>query len=229
MDDVFGGTFNQIFGPLVLLLLRKGLPTTLQISTFTLCLAVTLGFFLGLIRFERIVILKSLIGLYVDLMRGLPFLMVLFVVYHIVPLFVAFRITEMLAAIGALVLHETAYFTEIVRGSLNALPKTQTEAAKALGFNYFQRMRYILLPQAIRLALPPTAGETVLLIKNTSVVSIIGLMELTRIGRAQMQTNLKPFLTFALVGAFYFSICYPMLHLSVWLEDKVAKKISTGS
>jgi polar amino acid transport system permease protein len=218
MDEVFGGTLKEILGPLVLLLLRQGLPTTLQLSLTVLCLAVGLGFILGLIRFERVFGLNSVIGAYVDLMRGLPFLMVLFIVYHVVPLFVPYRMTEMLAAI-----------TEIVRGSLTAIPKSQTEASKALGFNYFQRMQYIILPQAIRLALPPAAGETVLLIKNTSVVSIIGLMELTRIGRVQMQTNLRPFLTFALVGAFYFAICYPMLHLSGWLEDKVAKKVSISS
>jgi polar amino acid transport system permease protein len=229
MNEVFGGTLKEILGPLVLLLLRQGLPTTLQLSLIALCLAVGLGFFLGLIRFERVFGLKSVIGVYVDLMRGLPFLMVLFIVYHLVPLFVPFRMTEMLAAICALLAHEAAYFTEIVRGSLTAIPKSQTEASKALGFNYFQRMLYIILPQAVRLALPPAAGETVLLIKNTSVVSIIGLMELTRIGRVQMQTNLRPFLTFALVGAFYFAICYPLLHLSGWLEDRVAKKVATSS
>ena len=223
--DIFGGTLEEIFGPLVLLLLKRGLPTTLEISVISLCLALVLGSVLGLIRFQRIPGLKWLIAFYLNVMRGLPFLMVLFIIYYIMPLFLAFRITAMLAAIIALVLHEAAYFTEIVRASLDAIPKTQFEGSKSLGFNYFQRMWYVILPQAIRLTLPPAAGETVLLIKNTAVVSVIGIMELTRTGRVQMQTNLKPLLTFALISAFYFAICYPMLRLSIWLEDRVAKRV----
>jgi His/Glu/Gln/Arg/opine family amino acid ABC transporter permease subunit len=223
--DIFGGSTSEILGPLLLLLLRRGLPTTLQLSALAFCASVIIGFLLGLLRFHKVPIVRWPVSLYVDTMRGLPFIMILFIVYHIIPLLVEFKITEMTAALCALVMHEGAYFTEIIRASLDSIPKHQAEASKALGFNYFQRMRYVILPQAVRLTLPPAASETVLLIKNTAVVSVIGLMELTRIGRVQMQTNLQPFLTFAIVGVIYFMVCYPMLRLSTWLEEKIAKGI----
>ena len=223
--DAFGGTVGEILGPLVLLLLKRGLPTTLELSVIALCTSILVGFLLGVVKFHRLRFIRWPVAIYVDIMRGLPFIMILFIVYHIMPLLIAFRITEMTAAVSALVLHEGAYFTEIIRSSLDSIPKHQTEASKALGFNYFQRMRYVILPQAVRLTLPPAAGESVLLIKNTAVVSVIGLMELTRIGRVQMQTNLQPFLTFAVIGAFYFAICYPMLRLSTWLEGRVAGRL----
>jgi len=202
--DIFGGSTSEILGPLLLLLLRRGLPTTLQLSALAFCASVIIGFLLGLLRFHKVPIVRWPVSLYVDTMRGLPL---------------------MTAALCALVMHEGAYFTEIIRASLDSIPKHQAEASKALGFNYFQRMRYVILPQAVRLTLPPAASETVLLIKNTAVVSVIGLMELTRIGRVQMQTNLQPFLTFAIVGVIYFMVCYPMLRLSTWLEEKIAKGI----
>lgn len=217
--QLFGGDPKDIFIGL-LPLLANGLYITLRISLISLGFSIVVGLLFGIIRYSKVLLVHWGIGGYVDLMRGLPFLIILYSVYFIGPLFVNFRLREMQAAVLALVLHEGAYFTEIVRGSLESIPKSQTEAAKALGLNYFQRMRYVLLPQMIRIALPPVAGEVVLLIKHTSVVSLIGVIELTRIGRAQMQTNLQPLLTFALVGIFYFIICYPMLRLSLWLEKK---------
>jgi ABC-type amino acid transport system permease subunit len=113
--------------------------------------------------------------------------------------------------------------TEIVRGGIDSIDKGQFEASQALGLNYFQKMRYVVLPQAIKIMLPPFAGQMVLLIKATSILSLIGLTEVTRVGRQLAQRGENPFLVFILVGAFYFIICYPVIIISERLERRVAR------
>jgi polar amino acid transport system permease protein len=200
-------------------LLFEGFIVTLYISLVGLALSLLLGLIIGIIRYLRIPILNSLSIAYIDVMRGLPFLMVLYIVYYLLPILFGIILPKLTTGILCLTLHCGAYFSDIFRSSLESVPKGQSEASESLGLSTYQKIRYIIFPQAYRISLPPLAGHTVLLVKFTSQVSLIGIMEITRIAKIHMQVNQQPFLTFSLVAAFYFIICYPM----VWFTDRLEK------
>lgn len=221
--EQFGGDPLLIARTLFVLFFTKGLPVTVYLSLLGFVTAMLVGFVVGLVRFLRVPILRNLLQVYVDGMRGLPFLMVLYFLFHVLPFF-DMRLTAFSTAVLALTLHTGAYISEIVRGSLLAIPKTQHESAQSLALSLRQRLQYVIIPQAVSLSLPPLAGQIVLHIKDTSVISIIALTELTRVGRIQMQTNGQPLLTYAILAVFYFALCYPVLKLSIGLEERIAKK-----
>jgi polar amino acid transport system permease protein len=221
--EQFGGDALVITRNLFFLYLTKGLPVTVYLSLLGFLTAMLVGFVIGLTRFLRVPILRNFFQAYVDGMRGLPFLMVLYFLFHVLPFF-DIRLTAFATAVLALTLHTGAYISEIVRGSLLAIPKPQHESAQSLALSLRQRLQYIIIPQAVSLSLPPLAGQSVLHIKDTSVVSIIALTELTRVGRIQMQTNGQPLLTYAILAAFYFALCYPVLRLSIGLEERIARR-----
>jgi polar amino acid transport system permease protein len=215
-------TTSEIVIGLIKLLAVKGLPVTLFLSVAGFSLALLVGCVCGIVRFLKWPFFSQVIALYVDFMRGLPFLMVVFFLFYVFP-FLGIRLSAIQAGILALTLHTGAYLTEIVRSSLNSIPQRQHEAAKALALSGTQRMRFVIIPQAVRIALPPAAGQAVLHIKDTSVVSIIALTELTRVARVQMQSNMQPLLTFALLALFYMAVCYPVLRVSLQLEKRLSK------
>jgi polar amino acid transport system permease protein len=221
--EAFSGTILDTTRDLFLLYFTKGLPVTIYLSILGFLTAMLVGFVVGLIRFLRVPVIHDVLQAYVDGMRGLPFLMVLYFLFHVLPFFDV-RLTAFVTAVLALTVHTGAYISEIVRGCLLAIPKTQHESAQSLALNLRQRLQYIIIPQAVSLSLPPLAGQSVLHIKDTSVVSIIALTELTRIGRIQMQTNGQPLLTYAILAVFYFALCYPVLKLSISLEERIARK-----
>jgi len=205
------------------LILREGVPVTLSLAVIGYVLAMLIGCAVGLVRFLRTPVLSQLLRVYVDCMRGLPFLMIVFFLYYVLPFF-SVRLDAFETAVLALSMHSGAYLSEIVRGSLQAIPHGQHEAAKALALSPVKRLIHVIAPQAVRLALPPMAGQSVLHIKDTSVVSIIALTEMTRVARVQMQSNMEPLLTFAVLAAMYFAICYPVLRYAAGLERKLAAK-----
>ncbi len=218
-----GGDLLLITRDLFFLYFTKGLPVSIYLSLLGFVTAMFVGFIVGLIRFLRVPVLRNLLQVYVEGMRGLPFLMILYFLFYVLPFF-DIRLTAFQTAVLALTLHTGAYISEIVRGSLLAIPKTQHESAQSLALTIRQRLQYVIIPQAVSLSLPPLAGQIVLHIKDTSLVSIIALTELTRIGRIQMQTNGQPLLTYAILAVFYFALCYPVLKLSISLEGRIAKK-----
>lgn len=213
----------NMMGNLTLLLAQKGLPVTIILALAGFACAVVFGSIVGVIRFFKTLVLSQVLKVYVDCMRGLPFLMILFFLFYVMPFF-GMRMSAMTTAILALTLHTGAYVSEIVRGALVSIPKVQHEASKALAMSTWQRMRYVIVPQAMQLTLPPLAGQAVLHIKDTSVVSIIALIELTRVARVQMQSNMEPLATFAVLSVFYIVLCYPVLRLAAYLERRIIEK-----
>ncbi|MBW1912783.1 MAG: amino acid ABC transporter permease, partial [Deltaproteobacteria bacterium] len=183
-----GGDLLLITRDLFFLYFTKGLPVSIYLSLLGFVTAMLVGFIVGLIRFLRVPVLRNLLQVYVEGMRGLPFLMILYFLFYVMPFF-DIRLTAFQTAVLALTMHTGAYISEIVRGSLLAIPKEQHESAQSLALSVRQRLQYVIIPQAVSLSLPPLAGQIVLHIKDTSLVSIIALTELTRIGRIQMQTN----------------------------------------
>lgn len=202
--------------------LGSGFYWTIYLFFAASILSIIVGFFAGLIKSARVPVIHLLIDFYIVIVRGTPFLLVIFIIYYVLPFF-NIRLSSFTAGVLGLIIHEGAYMTEIVRGGIDSIDKGQFEASQALGLNYFQKMRYVVLPQAIKIMLPPFAGQMVLLIKATSILSLIGLTEVTRVGRQLAQRGENPFLVFILVGAFYFIICYPVIIISERLERRVAR------
>ena len=146
---------------------------------------------------------------FIRLFQGTPLLMQLFLVYFGLSIF-GVGINPWLAAALALTLHASAFLGEIWRGCIQAVPSGQSEASWALGLTYLDRMRYIVLPQAARIAVAPTVGFSVQLIKGTSLASIIGFVELTRSGQIINNATFAPLPVFGLVAAMYFILCWPL-------------------
>lgn len=153
--------------------------------------------------------------------QGTPLLMQLFLVFFGASV-LGLPMNPWLAAAIGLTLHASAYLGDIWRGCIEAVPKGQWEASKALGLTYGQMMRNIVVPQAVKIALPPTVGFLVQLIKLTSVTAIIGFIELTRTGQIINNVTFKPFLVFSVVAGIYFILCWPLSYLTARLEQRLA-------
>ncbi len=199
----------------------KGLGMTMLVSLFGLIGGTVLGFVAGIARSTGGRWLRRLIGLYVDLMRGTPFLVQVFIVFFIMPEW-GIHLDAFAAAVLSLIIYGAAYICEIVAGGIQAIPPGQIEAAMASGFGWMQRLRLIVLPQAMRPILPPLVGQYVLMIKDSSVVSVIGITDVTRVGWLTVQRIPEGLMVFGLVGLLYFSICYPLIRLSNWCEARLA-------
>lgn len=158
---------------------------------------------------------------FIRLFQGTPLLMQLFLVFFGLNIFGS-GINPWVAAAIALTLHASAFLGEIWRGCIEAVPKGQSEAAWALGLRYYDRMKSIVLPQAAKIAVAPTVGFLVQLIKGTSLASIIGFVELTRAGQIINNATFDPFTVFGLVAALYFILCWPLSILARRMEARFA-------
>jgi len=186
-------------------------------------LGTILGFVLGLTRTGPNRPGRILSAVYIGFIRGQPVLIILFFVYFVLPLmFPAASVSRGVTAIAGLSIYAAAYIAEIVRGSLLAVPVGQSEAAEALGMNYRQKLRYVVLPQALRIAVPPGIGFLVALVKATSLTSVIGYVELTRAARITSNINQEPIATYLIVAALYFVVCFPISLLGRWYERRLA-------
>lgn len=201
----------------------KGLGMTAAVSGISLTLGTVIGFVWGIIRSSRSRILKALIGAWVDAIRGTPFLVQVFIIFFILPEF-GVQLEAFPAAVIALTNLAACFICEIVSAGILAVPWGQKEAAVSTGLNWYQQLRCVVLPQAMRVILPPLVGQYVLLIKDSSVVSAIGVIDVTRVGWLTVQRVPQGLLVFGLVGVLYFVICYPLIQLSMTLE----KRMSSG-
>ncbi len=159
---------------------------------------------------------------FIRVFQGTPLLMQLFLVFFGMNIF-GLAINPWIAATIALTLHASAFLGEIWRGCIDAVPSGQREAATALGLKYYNRMRYIVLPQAARIAVAPTVGFLVQLIKGTSLAAIIGFAELTRQGQIINNATFSPFMVFGTVAAIYFILCWPLSLLARRMEVRFSR------
>ena len=158
---------------------------------------------------------------FIQIFQGTPLLMQLFLVFFGAPV-LGFDVSPWVAASVALVLNTSAFLGEIWRGSIQAIPRGQWEAADALGLSYAVRMRKVVLPQAWRIALPPTVGYMVQVIKGTSLAAIIGFTEITRAGQIINNATFQPLIVFSVVGAIYFALCWPLSFWAGRMERRLA-------
>jgi len=157
---------------------------------------------------------------YVELFQGTPLLMQLFLAFFGLALF-GISVPAWLAAGLALILWTAAFLGEIWRGCVQAVAKGQWEASASLGMGYFQQMQHVILPQALRVAIPPTVGFSVQVVKGTALTSIIGFVELTRAGTVVTNATYQPFLVYGLVALIYFCLCWPLSKTSQILEKRL--------
>jgi polar amino acid transport system permease protein len=209
------------FGPNEFLFILTAARWTVLLSLIAFAGGTVGGLIVALSRVSAIKALSLTAGGFIQLFQGTPLLMQLFLVFFGANT-LGLDINPWIAAAVALTLNASAFLGEIWRGCIQAVPKGQWEAANALGLHYPSMMRYIILPQAFKIALPPTVGFLVQLIKATSLAAIIGFTELTRAGQIINNATFKPFLVFGTVAAIYFALCWPLSHLSMRLERRFA-------
>ncbi len=204
--------------------LVEGLWMTFKISLVTIAIGSLLGFVVGLVRAERIPVLSFVFGGYIHLLRGTPFLVHLYVVYFMLPEtgISWLQLEAMPAAIIALSLYTSTYVAEIVRAAIEAVPRGQAEAGRSVGMTALQCFWHVVLPQALKLMIPPLGGIYVIIIKGTSIVSVIGIAELVRAGEHAAQRNPRELLLiYCMVALMYFIYCYPVLRIAKWAEGKL--------
>ncbi len=204
-----------------LLFLLAGLKWTVALSAIGFIGGGLAGLGVALLRTSGVPLLERITASYIALFQGTPLLMQLFVVYYGLAL-LGLRLDAWVAVAIGFTLHASAYLGEIWRGSIEAVPRGQTEAAKALSLSYVSRMKDVILPQAIRISLPATIGFLVQLIKGTSLAAIVGFTELTRAGNIVSNQIFQPLTVFALVGALYFLMCWPLSIYGAHLERRFA-------
>lgn len=203
------------------LFLLAGLKWTVALSAIGFVGGGIAGLGVALLRTSGVPPLERATAGYIALFQGTPLLMQLFVVYYGLAL-LGLRLDAWIAVAIGFTLHASAYLGEIWRGSIEAVPRGQTEAAKALSLGYVSRMKDVVLPQAIRISLPATIGFLVQLIKGTSLAAIVGFTELTRAGNIVSNQIFQPLTVFAIVGALYFLMCWPLSLYGTHLERRMA-------
>ena len=206
--------------------LVHGLWITFQISIITILCGSFVGFTVGLVRAESIPVLSPVLGGYIHILRGTPFLVHLYFVYFMLPStgISWLQLEAFPAAVIALSLYTSTYVAEVVRAAIEAVPTGQSEAARSVGMSAIQNLRYIVLPQALKLMIPPMGGIYVIIIKGTSIVSVIGISELVRAGEHATQRHPSELmLIYGLVAMMYFIYCYPVLRLANWAENKLGR------
>jgi polar amino acid transport system permease protein len=204
--------------------LLQGLGWTLILTVIGFIGGIVFGVVIALMRVSRVTWIRMLAIGWIGLFQGTPLLMQLFVAYFGLPL-LGFDLPAWAAVGIALTAHASAFLGEIWRGAIQAVPKGQTEAADALGLHTRSLMIDVIMPQAFKLSLPATVGFLVQLLKGTSLAAIVGFIELTRAGSVISNQIYRPLLVFAVVGALYFVMCWP---LSLW-GRAIERRMAAGT
>ena len=203
--------------------LLEGLWMTFKISLITILCGSLLGFIVGMLRTVGGWLVSFTLGIYIHALRGTPFLIHLYLIYFVLPStgISWLQLEAFPAAVIALSLYTSTYVAEIVRAAIEAVPKGQSEAARSTGMTALQNMRYVVLPQALKMMIPPMGGIYVIIIKGTSIVSVIGIAELVRAGEHATQRHPRELmLIYGMTALMYFAYCYPVLRIARWAETK---------
>jgi len=212
---------NRTFGLSEFLFLVAAVRWTLLLSLVAFLGGGVLGLLIAILRTTSSRFLRLLTNGYIQLFQGTPVLMQLFVFYYGLAVLFDVQVDAWPAVALAFTLYSGAFLGEIWRGSIQAIPRTQWEASACLSLGYFQQLRFVILPQAMRISIPPTVGFLVQLIKNTSIAAIIGFVEVTRAGQLIVNVTFQPMVVYPLVAALYFAVCWPLSLLSRNLERRI--------
>ncbi len=202
--------------------LLQGAWGTLLLSVLTFLFASVVGLTIALMRVSDQPLIKWVAFTYIQIIQGTPLLVLMGVCFYGPTIFGYASVSALFAAVLALTIQSSAFLGEIWRGCIESVPKNQWEAAECLGLNRIQRMFKVILPQALRISVPPTVGFMVQIVKNTSIASlVIGFAELSYNAKILNNATFQPFLYFGLAAVLYFIICYPLSRLSMKLERRL--------
>lgn len=205
-------------------LLIVGAGITVQITAISVGLGLVIGMFVGIARICHVKLLRALATIYIDFLRGTPLLVQIFLIYFALPMVVGQRVDPFVAAITACGINSGAYIAEIFRAGIQAIDGGQMEAGRSLGMTWGQTMRYIIVPQAFKNIIPPLGNEFIALLKDSSLVSVIGFEELTRRGQliiARTYGSLEIWITVAII---YLVMTLTISRLVSYMEKRLATK-----
>jgi len=200
--------------------LTVGLWTTLWLSATASVLGLAIGLITGLCRVSSNITLRQLSIFYIEIIRGTPLLVQIFIFYFF--LGTVLDISRIVAGISALAIFAGAYVAEIIRAGIQSIPKGQMEAARSLGMNVPQAMIYVILPQAFKRTLPPLAGQFISLIKDSSLVSVIAITDLTKSGREVITSTFATFEIWFIVALLYLLLTSVLSQVISWVERRLA-------
>ena len=187
---------------------------TVGLSVIAFVCGSVLGMALLVLRLAKLPGAGRFVAVYVQVFQGTPLLMQLFLTYFGMAM-VGIDTSPLLAACVCLTLYSSAYLCEIWRGCVESVPKGQWEASASLAMSFTEQLRHVILPQALRVGIAPTAGFSVQIVKGTALTSVIGFIEITKAGQLIANATFEPFMIYGCVAALYFVICFP---LSLWSQ-----------
>ncbi len=200
--------------------LGLGALNTIGISAASIVLSALLGILIALGQLFGGLILRWVIEVYLYIVRGVPLLVLLFTMYYVLP-YSGLELGALEGGILVISLYFAAFMSEVFRAAILSLPKAQWDGARSLGMRRWTMLRIVIFPQAFRMAAPPFVNTCMMLIKSTSLISIIGLWELTAAGREVTERTFAPFQMFGGVALFYFCICYSLSLVARHLEERL--------
>ncbi|TDT62872.1 amino acid ABC transporter permease [Fonticella tunisiensis] len=201
--------------------LLSGLTVTLKITALALVIATLLGLLFGLMSISNNKLLMFIARIYVDLIRGTPLIVQAFFIYFGLPTALDFKINAFSAGVAAVGINAGAYMVEIFRAGIMAVDKGQMEAARSLGLSYRKSMAKIILPQAVRKMIPAFINQFIISLKDTSILSVIGIRELTQSGEIIIASNYRAFETWGMIGIMYFVIIMLLSYTARSLERRL--------
>jgi His/Glu/Gln/Arg/opine family amino acid ABC transporter permease subunit len=219
-------TFNDLVALLPSLL--EGASVTVAVSVTSYLLALCLGLLLGLARTSRFLLVRSAAGVYVQFMRGTPLLLQLFFIYYVLP-YGGLILTPFQAGVLGLTLNYAAYMAEVFRSGIAAVPKGQFEAGSSLALTNYQLMRYVVIPQALKIVVPPIGNFFVAIFKDSALVSVITMKDLMFTGQILAASTFMHFQIFAMVAAIYLVLSYPAAKSVELLERRLDQQPARGN
>ncbi|MBM3599973.1 MAG: amino acid ABC transporter permease [Alphaproteobacteria bacterium] len=209
------------FGLSELLFVLGAMRWTILLSLIAFACGCVIGLLVAVLRTVPFAPLRWLMTGYIQLFQGTPVLMQLFIAFYGIAVLFGVQLSPWPAVTIAFTLYAAAFLGEIWRGCIQAIPRGQWEAGRSLALNYADLLRFIILPQAFRIAIAPTVGFMVQLIKGTSIAAIIGFIELTRAGQLMVNVTFQPMIVYPVIACCYFALCWPLSVLSQRLEKRI--------
>lgn len=210
--------FELIQRALPILLMGAGV--TIEITAFSVAIGFFIGLFVGIARISQFKMLRIMAAVYADCIRGTPLLVQIFLIYFALPMAIGQRVEPFIAAVAACGINSGAYVSEIFRAGIQAIDVGQMEAGRSLGLTWWQTMRFIILPQAFKNILPPLGNEFIAMLKDSSLVSVIGFEELTRRGQLIIAQTYGSFEIWMTVAVLYLIMTMAISRIVAFLEKR---------
>lgn len=210
--------FELIQRALPILLMGAGV--TIEITAFSVAIGFLIGLFVGIARISQFKMLRIMAAVYADCIRGTPLLVQIFLIYFALPMAIGQRVEPFIAAVAACGINSGAYVSEIFRAGIQAIDVGQMEAGRSLGLTWWQTMRFIILPQAFKNILPPLGNEFIAMLKDSSLVSVIGFEELTRRGQLIIAQTYGSFEIWMTVAVLYLIMTMAISRIVAFLEKR---------